>query len=74
MGGGANHAVALALTQLGTALSATNTPAAELQEKIAALREARRRAVADLDAAQQKLRQLLTSEQEAVLISLGYLD
>jgi chromosome segregation ATPase len=64
----------LALTQLGTALSATNTPVAEVQEKIAALREARRRAKADLEAAQNKLRQLLTSEQEAVLISLGYLD
>lgn len=71
---GANHAVALAVSQLGKALSATNTSAAELQEKTAAVRDARRRALSDLDAAQHKLRQLLTLEQEAVLVSLGYLD
>lgn len=74
MGGGANNAVALALTQLGTALSTTNTPMTEIQEKAAAVRDARRKAVADLGAAQTNLRRLLTLEQEAVLLSLGYLD
>ena len=72
MGGGQN-AVALALTELRTALSTTNT-AAEIKEQVAAVRTARQKARTDLAAAEKKLRSLLTADQEAVLVGLGYLE
>ena len=46
----------------------------EIQEKLTALREAGKKAKADLDAAQKDLLELLTAYQEAVLVNLGYLD
>ena len=73
-GMGANNAVALALTGLKNTLSSTNAPPAEIQEKMAAVHDARRKANADLAAAEKNLHLLLTLEQEAVLTSLGYLD
>jgi Spy/CpxP family protein refolding chaperone len=73
MGGGTN-AVALAMTELTTALSKTNTPADEIQEKVAAVRNARQKAKADLTEAEKNLRQLLTPGQQTVLVSLGYLE
>jgi hypothetical protein len=73
-GGDANNQVALALTELRTALSSTNAPTADdLKEKLAAVRGARQKARADLAAAEEELRMLLTAEQEAMLVSLGYL-
>jgi hypothetical protein len=45
-----------------------------VKEKVAAVRKARAKAEADLKTAQQELLELLTSDQEAVLVSLGYLD
>jgi hypothetical protein len=66
--------VALALTELTAALSKTNTPTGEIQEKVAAVRTARQKAKADLAAAEKNLRQLLTTDQETVLVSLGYLE
>jgi hypothetical protein len=47
---------------------------AELQEKAAAVRKAREKVRAELLAAQKDLVQMLTSEQEAVLVGLGYLE
>lgn len=47
---------------------------AEVAEKIAAIRKARQTARADLDAAQRNLLPLLTASQEAILVSLGYLE
>jgi len=72
--GGANNTVALALNGLQSTLSATNATMAEIQDKMAAVREARRKAIADLAAAEKNLHLLLTLEQEVVLVSLGYLD
>ena len=70
----ANNAVAYALAELKVTLSATNTPKSEIQQKLTAVQEARRKANTDLDAAKADLRKLLTLQQEAVLSSLGYLD
>jgi len=46
----------------------------ELQEAAAAVRKARDKARTDLVAAQKDLRQLLTEEQETILLGFGYLD
>jgi Cu/Ag efflux protein CusF len=70
----ADNAVAFALAELKTALSAKDTPKSEIQEKMAAVQEARRKAKTDLETAKANLRKLLTLQQEAVLASLGYLD
>jgi hypothetical protein len=73
-GGDANNLVALALTELKTTLASTNAPSADdLKEKVAAVRGARQKARADLAAAEEELRMLLTDQQEAILVSLGYL-
>ena len=71
---GGNNAVASALAELKTALSNANTPADQIQEKVATVRTARQKAKADLAAAEKNLRQLLTASQETVLVSLGYLE
>jgi hypothetical protein len=47
---------------------------AELQEAAAVVRKAREKARTDLGTAQKDLRQLLTAEQETILLGLGYLD
>jgi len=72
--GGANNPVALALTELRTSLSATNAAPAQIQEKVAAVRNARQKAKVDLDAKEKSLRQMLTPNQEAALVGLGYLE
>ena len=72
--GGANNAVALALTELRTSLAATNAVPTQIQEKVAAVRNARQKAKVDLDAKEKSLRQMLTPSQEAALVSLGYLE
>jgi hypothetical protein len=46
----------------------------EVEEKVAGVRKARQKVRGDLDAAQKDLLQLLTAEQEAVLVSLGLLE
>ena len=46
----------------------------ELKAKLAALREARQKAKADLTKAQEELRELLTVRQEAVLVMNGMLE
>jgi len=70
----AGNAVVQALAALqATASDANHTPA-QVREKVSAVRAARQKARADLDAAQEDLRQLLTADQEALLISQGYLD
>lgn len=66
--------VAKASQDLRTAIENKDTPADELKAKIAALREARQKARANLEAAQKDLKELLTARQEAVLISNGMLE
>jgi hypothetical protein len=72
--GGGNNPVALALSELRTAISSTNAPADQIKEQVAAVRTARQKAQTDLAAAQKNLRSLLTADQEAVLVSQGYLE
>ena len=47
---------------------------AELDEKVVAIRKAREKVRADLIAAQKDLVQMLTPDQETVLVGLGYLE
>jgi hypothetical protein len=73
-GGSSSNAITQKLTELQTMLADPKTTSEQLKEKIAEMRSARQKAKAELEAAQKDLRKLLTLNQEAVLISLGYLD
>ena len=48
-------------------------PASEIKAKLAALRDARKKKEAELEKAQDELRQLLSARQEAVAVTLGLL-
>jgi septal ring factor EnvC (AmiA/AmiB activator) len=63
-----------AMADLQTALADAKTTPDQIKEKVAAVRAARQKARAELEAAQKDLLELLTSDQEAVLVSLGFLD
>jgi len=72
--GPGGSAVRQKLAELQTAAADPNTTTAQLQEKLAAVRAARRKAEAELTATREDLLELLTPDQEAVLVSLNYLD
>jgi len=74
MGGSGSAAIQQVLTDLQNALSDPATTPEELQEKVAAVRRAREIAQARLEAARKELHLLLTEDQQAALIGLGYLD
>jgi hypothetical protein len=59
---------------LQTALASDSTPDAEIQTKLQALRDARKKAQADLDQARQDLAKVLTLRQEATLVEMGLLE
>ena len=69
-----NNAVGTALAELKTALAEPTTTPEQAKAKLAAVRSARQKAVRDLATAQKNLLPLLTADQEATLVSLGYLD
>lgn len=69
-----NNAVGAALAELKTTLADPTSTPEQLKTKLAAVRGARQKAAADLATAQQNLLRLLTADQEATLVSLGYLD
>ena len=69
-----NNAVSSALAELTAALADTTSTPEQIKVKLAAVRTARQKAVVDLAAAQKALMPLLTADQEAMLVSLGYLD
>ena len=71
MRGGDANAEVEALRQ---ALEDKNTPAAELNAKLKAVRDARKKAEAELKASRDKLRGVLTPRQEATLVLMGQLD
>jgi len=77
-GGGADNQpttpVAKASADLRTALENKDTPAEDIAKKLAALREARDKARADLAAVQKELKEVLTQRQEAVLVTMGMLE
>ena len=60
--------------ELGQALENKDTPAEEITKKLTALREARDKGRAELQAAQKELKEVLTARQEAVLVSMGMLE
>jgi hypothetical protein len=62
------------LAELSEALESPNTSAAELKKRMAAVRAAREKAEAELKAAREELRQVLTLEQEARLVLMGVMD
>ena len=66
--------VAKASADLSTALENKDTPAEDIAKKLAALREARDKARADLVAVQKELKDVLTQRQEAVLVTMGMLE
>ena len=72
--GGRDSVLTLALADLQAALADAQTTPEQLQDKVNALRTARRKARDKLQAAQQELLELLTPDQEAVLLGLGYID
>jgi hypothetical protein len=73
-GGPGGNAVTQKLVELRTALADPNTTPEQLQEKIGGVRSARQKAKTELAAARKDLLELLTPDQEAILVSLNYLD
>jgi Spy/CpxP family protein refolding chaperone len=68
------NTIAQAQAEVRAALADPKHSKTDLQEKVSTVRKARQKARADLDAAQKDLLQLLTPEQEAILVGLGYLE
>jgi hypothetical protein len=77
-GGGGDNApqtpVARASRDLRTALENKDTPAADIQAKLAAYRDSRKKANEELEAARKELKELLTQRQEAILVVNGMLE
>jgi hypothetical protein len=69
-----NNPVTLALNDLQSAIADEKTTPDQLQQKVAAVRAAREKAKKALAEAESELRNLITSEQEAVLVSRDLLD
>jgi len=61
------------LGELQTLIDNKSTPEEQLREKLETIRATRKKARADLQAAQEDVMQLLTTRQIAILITLGYL-
>lgn len=59
---------------LRAALEDENTPAADIQAKLKAVRDANKAREAELEKAREQLRQVLTARQEAQLVLMGVLD
>ena len=59
---------------LRTALESEGTSAAEIKNKLEALRAARKKATAELETAREELRKVLTQRQEATLVLMGLLQ
>ena len=59
---------------LREALEASDTPVSELKAKMKAVRELRKKNEAELKEAREKLREVLTTRQEATCLMMGLLD
>jgi Spy/CpxP family protein refolding chaperone len=68
------NALSQARADLKAVLDDPKHSKAEVEDKLAEVRKARQKARADLETAQKDLLRLVTAEQEAVLVGLGYLD
>jgi hypothetical protein len=71
---GQGNSVLILLNELQSLLDDENSTDNQLFDKLNVIRAARAKATCDLDAAQSDLKQLLTIDQLAVLVSLGYID
>ncbi|HEY7115848.1 MAG TPA: hypothetical protein VH475_04625, partial [Tepidisphaeraceae bacterium] len=67
-------AVAKAAAELRAAIDDKSTSPEDINKKLAALRDAREKARAELQAAQKELKDVLSARQEAVLVSSGMLE
>jgi hypothetical protein len=67
-------AVINATRELNTALENKDTPQDQIAAKLTAVREAKAKARAELEAAQKELQEVLQPRQEAVLVANGTLD
>ena len=63
-----------AATELRSTLETKDAPVEQVTAKLAAFREARAKARADVEAAQKELVAILTPRQEAVMVSAGIVD
>jgi Spy/CpxP family protein refolding chaperone len=70
----ASNAISQAQADLKTTLADPKHTADEVKEKVAAVRKARQKVRGELETAQKDLLKLLTPEQEATLVGLGYID
>ena len=61
-------------TALSTALASDSTSPDDIKAKLQALRDARKKAQGDLDAARADLEKVLTLRQEATLVQMGVLE
>jgi hypothetical protein len=66
--------VAKASADLRAALADKDATADDIKAKLAALRDAREKVKADLQASQKELKEILTQRQEAVLVTNGMLE
>ena len=71
---GSDSPIAKAAADLRDAVDKKDTPQEEIATKLKALRDARAKAKADLEAAQKDLQSVLTPRQEAVLVSNNVLE
>jgi hypothetical protein len=67
-------AITQAMADLKAAAADAKTSPDELKKKVAAVRIARQKARDKLEAAKKGLLELLSPDQEAVLVGLGYID
>jgi hypothetical protein len=73
-GFGSDTPVGKAANELRDAVENKDTPQEQIATKLKALRDARAKAKADLDAAQKDLQGVVTPRQEAVLVANGMLE
>jgi Spy/CpxP family protein refolding chaperone len=71
---GGSTGLAQAQTELKTVLDDPKHTKAQVEEKITAVRKAREQARTDLVEAQRDLARMLTPSQQAIMVSLGYLE
>jgi hypothetical protein len=73
-GGAQDSVTSQAMSDLQKTLNSAKSTPTQIKAKIAALRAARAKAKEKMDAARAELLELISPEQEMVLISLGYLE
>jgi Spy/CpxP family protein refolding chaperone len=71
---GGDSVITQTMNELQAAIDDPKTTPSQLNEKVTAVRAARKKAREKLAATQKELLMLITADQEAVLVRLGYLD